>query len=239
MNLDNQLKLTFKTNKRSRSVSIKILNDNSVLVTRPPHVSLSYAERFLEQHKAEILKRVNANKIETFKTDTLYKSKFFEFTISKSQNHKHSQRTLNNRLNIKIASDIDTESEEAQDYIQSSILNLLKKEAKQYLPNRIFELANHCGLKFNNIKINSAKTRWGSCNQKNDINLSCYLMLLPYHLIDYILLHELAHTIHKNHSASFYQLLDQLVNGKHLLLNRELKKNRLLIHPLYFQKSVF
>ena len=76
------------------------------------------------------------------------------------------------------------------------------------------------------MKINSSRGRWGSCSARKDINLSYYLVLLPFRLIDYVLLHELCHTREMNHSERFWQLLDRFTGGKALALRKELKEYR-------------
>jgi predicted metal-dependent hydrolase len=100
----------------------------------------------------------------------------------------------------------------------------LRQEAKSYLPKELERLAKEHGFKYKSVRIQKSKTRWGSCSSKATINLSLYLMLLPAHLIEYVLLHELCHTIHMNHSPDFWALLDKHTNGKAKELRCELKK---------------
>ena len=57
------------------------------------------------------------------------------------------------------------------------------------------------------VKINSAKTRFGSCSAKNSLNFSCRVMIYPPEIIDYVIVHELAHIKHHNHSRAFYALI--------------------------------
>lgn len=99
----------------------------------------------------------------------------------------------------------------------------LRREAKADLPPRIERLAQATGLKYVRLTIRASRTKWGSCTGRNHISLSLYLMTLPEHLRDYVIIHELCHTVHHNHSPRFHALVDQLVGGNEKALNRELK----------------
>lgn len=70
------------------------------------------------------------------------------------------------------------------------------------------------------------RSKWGSCTARGDINLSLYLMMLPDELIDFVLLHELCHTVHHNHSAQFHALLDRLCEGNEKALSKQLHNFR-------------
>ena len=102
--------------------------------------------------------------------------------------------------------------------------NELRTRAKEYLPVEIQRLAQQHDFHYKQIKIRKSKTRWGSCSSKGTINLSFYLMLLPSHLIEYVLLHELCHTVEMNHSAAFWSLLDRYTQGRAKTLRKELRQ---------------
>ena len=80
----------------------------------------------------------------------------------------------------------------------------LKAKAKEILPQRVDYFSSLMGLTPTGVKITSAKTRFGSCNGKNSICFSLYLMLYPDEAIDYVVVHELAHIKYKNHGKAFY-----------------------------------
>ncbi|MDR9778433.1 M48 family metallopeptidase, partial [Rhizobium hidalgonense] len=69
---------------------------------------------------------------------------------------------------------------------------------------RLDDLAQQHGFKYSSCTVRHAKTRWGSCSVKGSINLNAGLVLMPLHLLDYVVLHELCHTRQLNHSSLFW-----------------------------------
>lgn len=100
----------------------------------------------------------------------------------------------------------------------------LRAEAKATLLGRVAELAARYGLRYGRVTIRAARTKWGSCTARGDISLSLYLMTLPEHLRDYIIIHELCHTVHHNHSPRFHSLVNELTGGRERELARELRQ---------------
>lgn len=88
-------------------------------------------------------------------------------------------------------------------------LLLLKKRAYEVLPKRVEHFSAIMGVKPEKVSINSAKTRFGSCSAKGRINFSCRLMQYPDNAIDYVVIHELAHLKHLNHSKAFWGFVER------------------------------
>lgn len=84
---------------------------------------------------------------------------------------------------------------------------ILQKLAKTYIKPRIDALAKRCKLPFNKLSIRNQKGRWGSCSSKKDISINWRIMQLPQAVGDYVLIHELCHTQHMNHSKKFWNLV--------------------------------
>lgn len=80
----------------------------------------------------------------------------------------------------------------------------LRQRAKELLPDRVAHYAAIMGVTPTSVKITSARTRFGSCSGKNGICFSLYLMQYPEEAIDYVVVHELAHIRHHDHSPAFY-----------------------------------
>ncbi len=87
----------------------------------------------------------------------------------------------------------------------------LKKQAQDFLPERVEHYSKIMGLYPAGIKITSAQKRLGSCNYKNGLCFSYRLMQYPKDVIDYVVVHELAHIKHKNHSKDFYNLVSKYI----------------------------
>ncbi len=88
---------------------------------------------------------------------------------------------------------------------------VLKEKSMSYLTERTEYFANIMGVKPTGIKITSAEKRFGSCSGKNSICYSWRLMQYPPEAIDYVVVHELAHIVHKNHGKEFYSLIEKIL----------------------------
>jgi len=86
-----------------------------------------------------------------------------------------------------------------------------KDYARTYLKLRLDKLSHEFNLPYNRLTIRAQKTRWGSCSSKKNINLNYRLLFIEKNLLDYILLHELVHTVHMNHSKAFWLYFESLM----------------------------
>lgn len=84
-------------------------------------------------------------------------------------------------------------------------LRSLTMQAKDFIPRRVAHYAPLIGVRPGRITIRAQKTRWGSCSSKGNLNFNCLLMLTPPEVIDSIVVHELCHLKHMNHSRQFYE----------------------------------
>lgn len=119
-------------------------------------------------------------------------------------------KIVDKELMIYIPDEVNLKEKYVQDLIKEIITDAMRHEAKRVLIHRTYAYAERFGLKVNDVKISKSVTRWGSCSAKGNINLSLFLMLLPQKYIDYVILHELAHTVEMNHSIKFWSFLDTL-----------------------------
>lgn len=113
--------------------------------------------------------------------------------------------------------------EQYRERLRQAVLRALRTSARPLLAARLQDWSRRTGLAFTNLRISTARTRWGSCSARRDISLSCFLILLPEHLSDYVILHELTHTVQMNHGPRFHRLLDELTGGRSAALQQELR----------------
>lgn len=87
------------------------------------------------------------------------------------------------------------------------LVKWLKENAKRIFLKACEERAKETGLRFSGLTVTSAKTRWGSCSFDNTLHFTFRLLYAPKEIVDYVVVHELAHTVHKNHGAAFWKLV--------------------------------
>ena len=105
--------------------------------------------------------------------------------------------------------------------------NFYKSYAKEYLTQRAISLSETMNLEYSELKFRKMKSRWGSCSSKKVITFNTKLMKLNKELIDYIIVHELSHLVHMNHSKKFHSLVNlYMPDSKNL--DKELKTVNLL-----------
>lgn len=97
-----------------------------------------------------------------------------------------------------------------QSYPEYALTQFVLQQAQQVLPAQLLNYAQQNQLRVNKVRLATPKTRWGSCNQRQEIMLHSGLLLMPQHYVDYVLYHELAHTVHLHHQAAFWQFLERM-----------------------------
>lgn len=217
--------VSYKRNLRAKRLSIRIKRSGEVKITIPGILPFKTAEDFVLSKKVWIIEKVQEIKsqkqefiIDGFKTST----HILKFIPSNTSNIRISYNKPIIAVNYPVSLEINNAN--VQNAAKKAIELAYRIEAQEYLPGRLKVLASENGFKFSKVTIRKSVTRWGSCSSKNNISLSLHLMKLPATLIDYILLHELCHTVHKNHGPKFWELLNLKSDGNAKFLAKEVKK---------------
>jgi hypothetical protein len=220
--------VVFVKNKQTKNLRITVNRTKGVKVTIPRNVPLNYALGFVEQKKGWIQKSILKFKASTppptvFRPGSGFSTRFHSMNFICNPHSTFKIKVAKGFIDVLYPSEEVLLSDEGQKLIHKGIEFALRKEAKNYLPLRTDILAKKLNLNYSNVRVKNMKSRWGSCSSTNNINLNIHLMRLPEHLIDYVIIHELVHTIHKNHGKLFWQALDKLT-GNAKLLAKEMKE---------------
>jgi predicted metal-dependent hydrolase len=184
---------------------------------------------------SELIKQ-KANKLNReahpFNNSSDFQTKWHTLNLLKKPIDHVKYKINNNKVTVTYPENKDINDTFVQEAIREAINETLRFEAKIYLPKRLEELARKNNFRYNKVFIKNIKTQWGSCSYKNNINLNLHIMRLPDHLIDYVLNHELCHTVHKNHSPEFWNLLTLISGEDAKLIQRELRNYSPQIYTL-------
>ena len=219
--------MIFFRSHRAKRLNITIKPFVGVRVSVPRSVSFKKASALTENRISWIKTHLSKMQKEeglltVFHLDTKFQTRSHHLEMKFSDTEALQTLVRDNKIDVSIPHSHNIEDSKVQNAIRQAIELAWRKEAKMHLPGRVKVLAAAHKFEYKNVAIKNSKTRWGSCSFDNNINLSLHLMRLPDHLVDYVILHELAHTRVKNHSKDFWQLLD-IVSGDARKLDREVK----------------
>jgi predicted metal-dependent hydrolase len=215
-----------------KNINIRLYADGRVKATLPAFSSYSQAIKVVRNKIPWILKQRKKLKKRELKqqiiinSDTVFPYLKHKMELIPVESIKGQIRIYNGTLKILYPEGINIEDKYIQDFIRKGITEAIRIEAKNFLPQRVEKLAEKYEFSYRKVFIKNAKTLWGSCSSKNNINLNLHLMRLPERLQDYIIIHELAHTVHRNHGVKFWKQLDLYV-GDARLLAKELKSYKI------------
>ena len=219
----------FVPSAKAKYIRISLKPFGGIRVTVPLRTSMRQALAFVEtktdwiiQAQSRVAEREKQYIIFTPDTDFSTKNRKLKLLPWKSGQFR--AQLTKDTLKIFYPQDIEIRSDKAQETIRNHITNTLREEAKEYLPKRTKQLAEKHGFSYFGVTVKNISSRWGSCSARNHINLNIHLVRLPEHLSDYVIIHELTHTVHKNHGNIFWQTLNRLTDGKAKLLAAEIKK---------------
>ena len=206
----------------AKNISLRIAPDGRLRVTMPSYAPLLAAKTVIKTSRLQIRKLLDQHQLQFSYTKDQQIGKSHSLIISSTAGAT-TVKTAGTRIIASINENEDIAAATNQQLIRQKIAAALRKEAKSYLPRRLSFLAEEHGFSFKRTKITHASSRWGSCSSTGTISLNIGLMNLPFELIDYVIIHELCHTRHMNHSASFWREVARFDPG-YKIHRAELKK---------------
>ena len=216
-------------NARARRIILRSRPDG-IYVTIPPFATKSDIERAINECVPKLLQRQPQKETATIDSNYCYESKNFTFRIAEHGRSLFQLQHNGKDFTLLCPDGIDYYSNEIQELMHRALTQAIACRAKEMLPQRLRRLAEEKGFTYNRCTVRNVHSRWGSCNINRNISLNIYLALLPDELIDYVLLHELCHTVEMNHSDRFWALMDKVTApAKAKDLRKRLKTYRTVI----------
>ena len=214
--------IVVKKRSLAKTVSLKIAPDGRIQITMPPYAPLLAAKALIKTSRKQIRELVSQYREKLSYTENRQIGKSHNLLIQTTAKPS-SVKIVGTQILAKINEAESVESAANQQLIRSKILAALRKEAKSYLPRRLSFLAKEHGFSFARSKITHSSSRWGSCSSSGTISLNIGMMNLPFELIDYVIIHELCHTKHMNHSTAFWNEVYKF-DPQYKMHRNELKK---------------
>lgn len=191
--------------KRAGTGSMRLhIQGSRVKVTLPKRVPYAVAEKFVLSRKQWILDNLEPVSLIL---DGAYIGKQHRVVINEKSVTRPSGRVNQNRISVTLPTGLYQQSSEAQRVIIRACERALAQETTDLVIPRLQDLAYEHQFEIGSVSVKRLRSRWGSCDSRRNIVLNSYLAQLPWPLIDYVLIHELAHTRHLDHSAQFWAVV--------------------------------
>ncbi|MDR1524500.1 MAG: M48 family metallopeptidase [Tannerella sp.] len=216
--------ILMRRNPRARRYTLRV-DSGRIYATIPRRGSEREMLSFINQQYGRLLRMLQQSPGRMLLDEnTVLQSLTFRLQIKRTSLDNFYAGVKNGILHISCPLQTDFRDERTQQALWKLVEDTLRHEAKRVLPLRLNALAEKYGFRYAAVKITNSRTRWGSCTSRKNINLSLSVMLLPEHLVDYVLLHELCHTVEMNHDDGFWSLMNKVTGGKAATYRKELRR---------------
>lgn len=198
-----------RSRKRKKTISLHITNQAEVIVSAPYFTPKCEIKSFIEQKSEWIQKNIQRQKEQIIhnRKKLFISGEYFDYLgasypleVFFYQNLPSGLVFWNNRFYLN--------SIDAPELRKNYFIQWYKTKARDYFEIQVKNLGNKFQLLPRDIKITSARTRWGSCSGENDLDFSYRLIMTPQAVINYVIIHELMHIKEKNHSVQFWKLVE-------------------------------
>ncbi len=198
-------KITIRRSARASQVRLRVAPDGTLRASLPLYAPTFLVKRLIKNSRQELRDLLSQSQPSTSYTDGMQIGKGHYLTIragSKLETIRRGQQII-----VHLPATASLTDSTVVRAIRDAVIAALRVEAKSYLPKRLSFLAEKYGFRYEKVRFSHASGRWGSCSSQGTISLNIALMKLPFELIDYVIIHELAHTRHMNHSSEFWNVV--------------------------------
>ena len=216
---DIEIPISIKNYKNSKSIKI-YFKGNTLTVTKPTRISMKKLIETLKENEEDIYKKykkISSSEISSIKQwqtgeEIYYKGDNFSIIRKYTDKLRISLNIDENQKQIIITVPQNVEEQMIKINVDKAIKQIFKRNTEILIANRLPYWSEITGFEYSQVKIRDATTRYGSCMpSKKNLYFSSRLIMLPEHVIDAIIVHELCHMKYKNHNKEFYELVSQYI----------------------------
>lgn len=197
--------VTMAKRRGSTNLRLSIRPDNQVQLSMPYWIPFKVGEEFIKQRRDWVIEQARKNPPRLLRHgDQIGKYHRLYFTPGSNR----ASLVKVGSTEIHVSSDLDPSNHHLQQKVLAASERALKMQSEKLITPRIKNLGDRHDLRFSSLRFRKLTSRWGSCTAEKDITISIYLIQLPWELIDYVLLHELAHTRYLGHDRRFWDFME-------------------------------
>lgn len=205
-------KIFLRKRRGSRSIRIRIDANGKISVSLPYFVPYTMAVEYAKKHDDWIIAEQNKRVRHLYEGMSIGRLHTLRFMVDRDAIKPRTRVTADEVI---VRHAVSHTHADVQSAAKRASIRALKQQAEHFLPKRLKDIALREGYEYKEIIVKQMKSRWGSCDQDKRIVLNIFLMELPIELIDYVILHELAHTRALNHGPNFWKEFEaHLPNAK-------------------------
>lgn len=205
---DNDVAVKIIRSYSSKNIKMRVNSDGIIVISAPKHAPLFLIKQAILKNKNWLITQLDQRLLSAtsliksgIKIGNFHTLHFLnENKLKKPRIKISSTQTL-----IRLPDSLTWDCNQAQVVAKKAIIDTLRKEASEYLPARLEELATQYNFKYRSVHIRKLERRWGSCSSNTDITFNFRLMSHSLDIIDYVIIHELCHTIYPHHQATFWK----------------------------------
>lgn len=206
--IDEQTTITIYKRGGSRSLRLSVTAAGQVRVTIPRWASYQAGLQFARTRLEWIRQQ---QPLVTLKAgQAVGKAHSLQFSPQTS-GQRISSRIMGSQIVIGYPVSLSSDDPGVQKVARGACIRALRRQAEQLLPGRLKMLAERHGFHYRSVGVKQLKSRWGSCDQSQNIVLNLFLIQVPQECIDYVLLHELVHTRALHHGSEFWELFESVL----------------------------
>jgi predicted metal-dependent hydrolase len=201
--------ITLRRSARASHVRIRVAPDGRLRASLPLYAPLFLVKRLLKNSRSELREMLAEQHSETVFEHGMSIGKSHSLIVRPSTTKAVTATRHGQQIIVSMPESASLNEPTTARIVRDTVIDALRIEAKSYLPKRLAFLAEKYGFSYDRVRFSHASGRWGSCSSNGTISLNIALMKLPFELIDYVIVHELSHTIHMNHSDAFWALVQK------------------------------